>query len=129
MLIGSFTRSILEKMCLQGDSPILRKTCVQCYIGHSVSPSCNCAETASDCLETESGPSVQGDSWEDTLMDCSRFWVLKNHVTVMCLQVDLHAVGEALGSAVDVLNALQVSVSSLSPKVSHVCGLFGNLCT
>ncbi len=40
----------------------------------------------------------------------------------------MHAVGEALGSAVDVLNALQVSVSSLSPKVSHVCGLFGNLC-
>jgi hypothetical protein len=32
-------------------------------------------------------------------------------------KVDVHAVGEALGSAVDVLNALQVSVSSLSPKV------------
>jgi hypothetical protein len=47
---------------------------------------------------------------------------------VMCLQVDVHAVGEALGSAVDVLNALQVSVSSLSPKVSHFCGPFGNLC-
>ncbi|CAK9254566.1 unnamed protein product [Sphagnum jensenii] len=32
-------------------------------------------------------------------------------------KVDVHAVGEALGSAVDVLNAPQVSVSSLSPKV------------
>jgi hypothetical protein len=76
-----------------------------------------CVEATSDCLETESGPSVQGDSCDDILMDCTRFWVLKNHVTVMCLQVDVHAVGEALGSAVDVLNALQVSVSSLSPKV------------
>ncbi len=61
-------------------------------------------------------------------VDCTRFWVLKNHVTVMCLQVDVHAVGEALGSAVDVLNALQVSVSSLSPKVSPFSGPFGNLC-
>jgi hypothetical protein len=81
-----------------------------------------CVETTSDCLETESGPSVQGDSCDDILMDGCRFWVLENHVTVMCLQVDVHAVGEALGSAVDVLNALQVSVSSLSPKVSHFCG-------
>jgi hypothetical protein len=43
MLIRSFTRSMLEKMCLQGGSPILRKTCVQSYFGHSVSP-CNCVQ-------------------------------------------------------------------------------------
>jgi hypothetical protein len=86
-----------------------------------------CVEATSDCLETESGPSVQGDSCDDILMDCTRFWVLKNHVTVMCLQVDVHAVGEALGSAVDVLNALQVSVSSLSPKAESMDVLLSQL--
>jgi hypothetical protein len=35
----------------------------------------------------------------------------------MYLQADVHAVEEALGSAVDVLNAVEVSASSLSPKV------------
>jgi hypothetical protein len=33
-------------------------------------------------LEIE-GPLVQGDSFDDILMDGSRFWLLKNHVTVI----------------------------------------------
>ncbi|KAH9533961.1 hypothetical protein CY35_18G081500 [Sphagnum magellanicum] len=42
-------------------------------------------------------------------------------------KVDVHAVGEALGSAVDVLNALQVSVSSLSPKAESMDVLLSQL--
>jgi len=42
-------------------------------------------------------------------------------------KVDVLAVGEALGSAVDVLNALQVSVSSLSPKAESMDVLLSQL--
>jgi hypothetical protein len=43
---------------------------------------------------------------------------------VMYFQADVNAVGEALGSAVDVLNAVDLSVASLSPKVIYLFGSF-----
>ncbi len=45
----------------------------------------------------------------------------ETHFSVLYMQADVHAVGEALGSAVDVLNAVEVSVTSLSAKVRHLC--------
>jgi hypothetical protein len=49
------------------------------------------------------------------------------HAALMYLQADVHAVEEALGSAVDVLNAVEVSVSSLSPKAEKVDVLLSQL--
>jgi hypothetical protein len=45
----------------------------------------------------------------------------------MYFQADVNAVGEALGSAVDVLNAVDLSVASLSPKAENMDMLLSQL--